>query len=79
MSVRGRLGEFHTSGIFAGLTYFFGEEGKPLSARAREDDPVNSMTDDINPAAGGDNCSDVGLHNGGSTGVARCGGDGDAL
>ena len=51
VSLQGRAGELHTSGIFGSLTYFFGETGKPLSARARQDDPVNSLSDDVAAAA----------------------------
>ncbi len=66
LSLQGRLGEFHTSGVFAGITLYLGDSGKPLAQRARQDDPVDSMSDDVNAAGGSgeDNCNDVGLTSG---------------
>ena len=66
LSLQGRLGEFHTSGVFAGITLFLGDSGKPLAQRARQDDPVDSMSDDTEASGGsGDSgCNDVGLTSG---------------
>ena len=64
VSLLGRIGEFRTSGAFLSLTYFFGEQGKPLAARARQDDPVDSLSDDALSAegSGGIGACDVGLN-----------------
>ena len=65
-SAQGRLGEYRTSGGFLAVTWFLGDAGKPLSQRARQDDPVEAMSDDINAASAttGGCGSDVGLGSG---------------
>jgi hypothetical protein len=63
LTAQGRLGEFSTSGGFLAVTWYVGDGAKPLVDRARHDDPVEALSDDVNAAgATGGGCGNqVGL------------------